>query len=176
MVDGQGSAPEGGRAQLYDRLVAAGVEVCVDRATRRARPPGRSAAAARSGGTSAGSATSTTARSWSSTAATGWVGGAGIEDHFDDGRFHDLFVRVTGPVVAQLQLVFVASFRRLGGEIRADELDALFPSLERGDGAGARAAQRAGPVPADHGRDRARCSRARARRSTSSTPTSPTAG
>ena len=40
----------------------------------------------------------------------GWVGGAGIEDHFEDGRFHDLFIRVTGPVVAQLQLVFVASF------------------------------------------------------------------
>ena len=29
----------------------------------------------------------------------GWVGGAGIEDHFEDGRFHDLFLRVTGPVV-----------------------------------------------------------------------------
>ena len=24
----------------------------------------------------------------------GWVGGAGIEDHFQDGRFHDLFLRV----------------------------------------------------------------------------------
>jgi len=43
------------------------------------------------------------------------VGGAGIEDHFEDGRFHDLFVRVTGPVVSQLQLVFVASLRWLGG-------------------------------------------------------------
>ena len=64
---------------------------------------------------------------------TGWVGGAGIEDHFEDGRFHDLFLRVTGPVVAQLQLVFVASFRWLGGEIGAGELDELFP----GHGAGA---------------------------------------
>ena len=35
----------------------------------------------------------------------GWVGGAGIEDHFADGRFHDLFLRVTGPVVSQLQLL-----------------------------------------------------------------------
>jgi hypothetical protein len=33
----------------------------------------------------------------------GWVGGAGVEGHFDDGRFHDLFVRVTGPVTSQLQ-------------------------------------------------------------------------
>ena len=49
----------------------------------------------------------------------GWVGGAGIEDHFADGRFHDLFVRLTGPVVAQLQLVFLASFRWLGGAVAA---------------------------------------------------------
>jgi cardiolipin synthase len=58
----------------------------------------------------------------------GWVGGAGIEDHFGDGRFHDLFVRVTGPVVAQLQLVFLASVRWLGGEIRPGALDDLFPA------------------------------------------------
>ncbi len=62
----------------------------------------------------------------------GWVGGAGIEDHFQDGRFHDLFVRVEGPVVAQLQLVFVAGFRWLGGELSAGELEALFPPLQAG--------------------------------------------
>ena len=60
----------------------------------------------------------------------GWVGGAGIEDHFEDGRFHDLFLRVTGPVVAQLQLVFLAGFRWLGGPVRAAELDDLFPEPE----------------------------------------------
>jgi cardiolipin synthase len=63
----------------------------------------------------------------------GWVGGAGIEDHFQDGRFHDLFVRLGGPVVAQLQLVFLASVRWLGGEIDAATLDALFPEQEPGD-------------------------------------------
>jgi cardiolipin synthase len=68
----------------------------------------------------------------------GWVGGAGIEDHFQDGRFHDLFVRFTGPVVAQLQLVFIASFRWLGGTIAPEELDALLPPLDAG----------AAPVPA----------------------------
>jgi cardiolipin synthase A/B len=68
----------------------------------------------------------------------GWVGGAGIEDHFQDGRFHDLFLRVEGPVVAQLQLVFLASFRWLYGEVDRPELDALFPFLEGG----------ADPVPA----------------------------
>jgi cardiolipin synthase A/B len=59
----------------------------------------------------------------------GWVGGAGIEDHFQDGRFHDLFVRVEGPVVAQLQLLFLASFRWLGGEVPVAEIDTLFPSM-----------------------------------------------
>jgi cardiolipin synthase A/B len=62
----------------------------------------------------------------------GWVGGAGIEDHFQDGRFHDLFVRVAGPVVAQLQLVFLASFHWLGGMVQPAALDALFPPLEGG--------------------------------------------
>jgi cardiolipin synthase A/B len=66
----------------------------------------------------------------------GWVGG--IEDHFQDGRFHDLFLRVEGPVVAQLQLVFLASFRWLGGEVDRADLDALVPFLEGG----------ADPVPA----------------------------
>ena len=75
----------------------------------------------------------------------------GIEDHFQDGRFHDLFVRVTGPVVAQLQLVFLASFRWLSGAVAPERLDALFPELERGgDPCPRRAAQRARPLPADH--------------------------
>ena len=55
------------------------------------------------------------------------IGGAGIEDHFDDGRFHDLFLRLTGPVASQLQLVFLATFRWLGGTVPEAQLDALFP-------------------------------------------------
>ena len=62
----------------------------------------------------------------------GWVGGAGIEDHFQDGRFHDLFLRVTGPVVNQFQLVFLASLRWLGGAVPRADLDALFPTLDAG--------------------------------------------
>ena len=146
----------------------------------RSRGPrsGRSVAAETRAGTSPPSGTSTTASSWSSTAASGWVGGAGIEDHFNDGRFHDLFLRVTGPVVAQLQLVFLASFRWLGGRVPAAELDGLFPSLEPGGDPvpGDRPPQRARPLPADHRRDRGGARRRRARPSTSSTRTSPTAG
>jgi phosphatidylserine/phosphatidylglycerophosphate/cardiolipin synthase-like enzyme len=40
------------------------------------------------------------------------MGGAGIEDHFNDGRFHDLMVRVTGDVVRQAQAAFLAARRR----------------------------------------------------------------
>ena len=60
----------------------------------------------------------------------GWIGGAGIEDHFQDGRFHDLFVRVAGPVVGQLQLVFLAGFRWLGGSVPAADIESLFPQVE----------------------------------------------
>lgn len=132
VVDQQGSDPEGGARRLYERLLAGGVDVCVVRATRLRVPDGPLGA----GG----------APRWNVRALghidhrkvvivdgrIGWVGGAGIEDHFRDGRFHDLFVRVEGPVVAQLQLVFLASFRWLGGSVPAEELDTLFPALEAG--------------------------------------------
>jgi cardiolipin synthase A/B len=134
VVDRQGSDPERSSRSFYDRLRAAGVEVCVVRATRPRAPAGPL------GG---GGATR-----WNLSALghvdhrkvlvidgrVGWAGGAGIEDHFNDGRFHDLFVRVDGPVVAQLQLVFLASFRWLGGELPIAELERLFPaSDEHGD-------------------------------------------
>jgi cardiolipin synthase len=133
VVDKQGSDPEGGARELYERLTAGGVEVCVVRATRFRVPDGLLGG----GGEPR----------WNLRALghidhrkvvivdgrIGWVGGAGIEDHFRDGRFHDLFVRVEGPVVAQLQVVFLASFRWLGGNVPVEELDALFPSLEPGE-------------------------------------------
>jgi cardiolipin synthase len=131
VVDRRGSDPDSSGRGLYERLAAAGVEIRVVRATELRAPA---------------------QPSWTAGAATrwnldrvghidhrklivvdgriGWVGGAGVEDHFHDGRFHDLFVRVTGPVVAQLQLVFVASFLWLGGRIAADDLTDLFPPLE----------------------------------------------
>ena len=132
VVDMRGSAPEGGSRAMYERLSAAGAEVCVVRATKL-----RAAAGPLGGGG---------AQRWNLHSLghfdhrkmvvvdgrIGWVGGAGIEDHFGDGRFHDLFVRVTGPVVSQLALVFLASFRWLGGTVQAADTEALFPSLEAG--------------------------------------------
>jgi cardiolipin synthase len=132
VVDRQGSDPERGSRTFYERLTAAGIQVCVGRATQPRAP--------------AGPLGSIGGPRWNLAALghidhrkvvvvdgrIGWVGGAGIEDHFQDGRFHDLFLRVTGPVVAQLQLVFLASFRWLGGELPVADLDALFPPLDAG--------------------------------------------
>ena len=55
-----------------------------------------------------------------------WTGGAGIEDHFENGGFHDVMVRVTGDVVRQAQAAFLTSFRGHGGPLPAD-LSAYFP-------------------------------------------------
>jgi cardiolipin synthase len=135
VVDRQGSDPERGARALYDRLLGAGVQVCVVRATQPRAPVGPLG--------------SNSAKRWNFSGLghvdhrkfvvvdgrIGWVGGAGIEDHFQDGRFHDLFVRVSGPVVAQLQFVFLASLRWLGGSVPVAEVDVLFPALEGGDDA-----------------------------------------
>jgi len=130
VVDRQGSKPEEDSRAFYERLTAAGIEVCVVRATKpRASvgPLGRESATrwnlAALGHIDHRKVVIVDGR-------IGWIGGAGIEDHFQDGRFHDLFLRAAGPVVAQLQLVFLASFRWLGGTV--PEVDTLFPSLDAG--------------------------------------------
>jgi cardiolipin synthase A/B len=130
VVDKNGSDPEGGSREFYERLTTAGIQVCVVRATKLRVAPGPLGEGR--------------PVRWNVTALghidhrkvlvidgrIGWIGGAGIEDHFEDGRFHDLFLRVTGPVVGQLQLVFVSGFRWLGGTV--DDVDSLFPTLEPG--------------------------------------------
>jgi cardiolipin synthase A/B len=120
VVDGSGSRPDRSGREFYGRLRAGGIDVRVVRAMRpRAgcldhlgHPDHR--------------------KLFVIDGRVGWVGGAGVEDHFEDGRFHDLFVRLTGPVVSQLQLVFVASYRWLGGDVPQDAVAALFPSHEEG--------------------------------------------
>ncbi|HWV24860.1 MAG TPA: phosphatidylserine/phosphatidylglycerophosphate/cardiolipin synthase family protein [Thermomicrobiales bacterium] len=49
----------------------------------------------------------------------GWVGGAGFEDHFFTDEYHDVFVRVEGDIVRQLQAVFLTGFRAYGGTLPA---------------------------------------------------------
>jgi cardiolipin synthase len=134
VVDRQGSDPDRSSRAFYDRLLAGGIEVYVVRAAQVRAPAARLGALAGS--------------TWNLEqlghidhrklvvvdGRTGWVGGAGVEDHFQDGRFHDLFLRITGPVVSQLQLVFVATARWLGAELESSELAGLFPDHPDADG------------------------------------------
>ena len=132
VVDRQGSDPERSSSAFYERLTGAGIQVCVVRATKLQAPFGPLGSGDSSRWNLAAVGHIDHRKVLVVDGRVGWVGGAGIEDHFQDGRFHDLFVRVEGPVVAQLQLVFVAGFRWLGGELSAGELDALFPTLDAG--------------------------------------------
>jgi cardiolipin synthase len=65
----------------------------------------------------------------------GYVGGPGIEDHYASGT-HDLMVRLEGPIVAQLQAVFLLSWHFQGGPLPSapDALARFFPPVA--DGAG----------------------------------------
>jgi cardiolipin synthase len=55
-----------------------------------------------------------------------WTGGAGIEDHFENGGFHDVMVRVTGDVVRQAQAAFLTSFYGHGAPLPS-QLSSYFP-------------------------------------------------
>ena len=83
-------------------------------------------------GTFARSGTSTTARWSSSTAGSAGSAAPGSRITSRTDASTTCSSASTGPVVAQLQLVFLASFRWLGGAVPAAELDALFPALEEG--------------------------------------------
>jgi cardiolipin synthase len=127
IVDRLGTDPDRGSRELYERLLAAGIDVCVVRATQVRAPAGPLGSGARTAWNFGQLGHVDHRKLVVVDGRIGWVGGAGIEDHFHDGRFHDLFLRVTGDVVSQLQLVFLASWRWLGGSIQPDEVDGLFP-------------------------------------------------
>ena len=60
----------------------------------------------------------------------GYVGGSGIEDHYNDERFYDVMCRVEGPIVAQLAAVFLLSWRNNGGTAPDDPaLTRYFPPV-----------------------------------------------
>jgi cardiolipin synthase A/B len=132
IVDGQGSRPDGASRELYRRLLDGGIEVRVVRGMQLRAPPQPRAAGGDSQWNLDRLGHVDHRKLFVIDGRIGWVGGAGVEDHFDDGRFHDLFIRLTGPVVGQLQLVFLAGFRWLGGTVGEGELDALLPAQEDG--------------------------------------------
>ena len=132
VVDRQGSDPEGGSREFYERLTGAGIQVCVTRATKLRVPRGPLNAGGATGWNLGGLGHVDHRKVFVVDGRIGWVGGAGVEDHFENGEFHDLFVRVEGPVVSQLQLVFVASLHWLGGELAGSTIPELFPPLDEG--------------------------------------------
>jgi cardiolipin synthase A/B len=105
LVDGLGSRPRGAARVMYDGLAAAGAQIVVNEF--RGRVDHR--------------------KLYVIDGAVAWTGGAGIEDHFDNGAFHDVMVRVTGDVVRQAQAAFLTSFRGQGGSLTGD-LAHLFPA------------------------------------------------
>ena len=127
VVDRQGSDPDRSGRAFFERLSSGGIEIRVVRATQL-RAPAEPASAGGPTRWNLGQLGHIDHRKVVVVdGVVGWVGGAGIEDHFEDGRFHDLFLRVTGPVVSQLQLVFCTTFHWLGGTVPLDQLEALFP-------------------------------------------------
>jgi cardiolipin synthase len=108
LVDGFGSRPNGAAREMYDALAGVGAQIVVNEF--RGRVDHR--------------------KLYVIDGAVAWTGGAGIEDHFQDGGFHDVMVRVTGDVVRQAQAAFLTSFRGHGGSLPGDLSD-CFP--EPGD-------------------------------------------
>jgi cardiolipin synthase len=104
VVDEFGSKPYKQAREMYGRLTAAGAQLQVNRFLRD--QPGRV----------------DHRKLYVIDGAVAWTGGAGIEDHFEDGRFHDVMVRVTGDVVRQAQAAFLTTFRA-----RPADLSHLFP-------------------------------------------------
>ena len=126
IVDGYGSRPFGEAEQMFRRLAAAGAQIVVNdvfpvdrdglypdhrRFDWRQDEVGRA----------------DHRKLYVIDGAVAWTGGAGLEDHFEDGGFHDVMVRVTGDVVRQAQAAFLTSFRGHGGPL-PDDLAPYFPA------------------------------------------------
>ncbi|HSL94924.1 MAG TPA: phosphatidylserine/phosphatidylglycerophosphate/cardiolipin synthase family protein, partial [Thermoleophilia bacterium] len=130
VVDSRGSRVAGKSAAMYGDLAAAGVEVAVNDLF----PPSRTGLwPDRERDVLSGQTGHHEHRKLLVVdGRLAYTGGAGIEDHFADGRFHDVMVRVTGAVVREFQMVFLTTFRAHGGPLDGDEaaLAAYFPEPE----------------------------------------------
>lgn len=118
VVDEYGSQTGGSSAGLYDRMAAAGVQIVVSDLFPPSWSglwPDRDLAPSLSnmGHYEHRKLLVVDGR-------VAYTGGAGIQDHFADGGFHDLMVRLTGDVVRELQMVFLTTFHVHGGPLDAD--------------------------------------------------------
>jgi cardiolipin synthase A/B len=126
IVDSFGSRPYQAARSMFTRLASAGAQIVVNDLF----PPDRSGLfpdGRRVGLRQDEAGRADHRKLYVVDGAIAWTGGAGIEDHFQDGGFHDLMVRVTGDVVRQAQAAFLTSFRGHGGPLPAD-LGPYFPA------------------------------------------------
>jgi cardiolipin synthase len=126
IVDGFGSRPYREARPMYERLVSAGAQVVVNDTLpldrdglfprdRRLRWPRDEAGRVDH------------RKLFVVDGEVAWTGGAGLEDHFENGGFHDVMARVTGDVVRQAQAAFLTSFRAHGAPL-PDDLSRYFPT------------------------------------------------
>lgn len=129
VVDDQGSMPFSLSKGMYRTLADAGVEIVVNQGLRPIAKKGLVGSTPRRRPNLHGLGHPDHRKTIIIDGRIAYVGGAGFQDHFETGAFHDLFVRMTGAITSQFQLVFLASFRHLGGP-PVDDLDQLMPELE----------------------------------------------
>jgi len=129
VVDDQGSMPWSMSKGMYQELADAGVQVVVNQGFRPVAKRGLVGGKLRRRSNISGFGHPDHRKSIVIDGRIGYIGGAGFQEHFETGEFHDLFVRMTGAIVSQFQLVFLASFRYLGGPPVSD-LEALIPEVE----------------------------------------------
>jgi cardiolipin synthase len=130
VVDDQGSMPWSMSKGMYQDLARAGVQVVVNQGFRPVAKRGVVGGDLKRRPNLGGLGHPDHRKAIIIDGRIGYVGGAGFQEHFETGEFHDLFVRMHGAVVSQFQLVFLASFRYLGGP-PIDDLELLIPDLEQ---------------------------------------------
>ncbi len=125
-VDAIGSEIDGGSRKLYADLRAAGVQIVANEglATIRTGPLG----------------SRKPTRHWDDflhfdhrkmvivDGRVAYVGGTGIEDSYTTERFYDVMCRLTGPIVAQLSLMFLVTWRHHNGPVPEGDLLRYFPA------------------------------------------------
>jgi cardiolipin synthase len=125
VVDGRGSQVSGPAEPMFRRLADAGAQIVVNEllpfAANGVFPAGRAFDLAKR---DVGRVDHR--KLYVIDGTTAWIGGAGLEDHFENGGFHDVMVRVTGDVVGQAQALFLMSFRAHGVPLPPD-LAPYFP-------------------------------------------------
>jgi cardiolipin synthase len=131
IVDGYGSKPHKQARAMFSRMAAAGAQIAVNDPL----PPSRRGVfpdALRLDLRQSEVGSADHRKLYVVDGEVAWLGGAGIEDHFRDGGFHDVMVRVTGAVVSQAQAAFLTSFHAHGAPLPADLCPCFPAARDRG--------------------------------------------